>query len=33
MKVSSWLLKGNRKCVFSKEDMRTGIAFYEGKKK
>ena len=30
-KVNSWLLKESRKCVFSKEGMRTGIAFCEGK--
>ena len=33
IKVSSWLLKESRKCVFGKEGMRTGIAFREGKRK
>ena len=33
MKISSWLPKGNRKCVFGKEGMGNGIAFYEGKRK
>ena len=32
-KVNSWLLKENTKCVFSKEGMRNGIAFCEGKRK
>ena len=31
MKVSSWWLKGSRKCVFGKEVMRNGIAFVKGK--
>ena len=28
IKDSSWLLKESRMCVFSKETMRNGIAFY-----
>ena len=27
-KDSSWLLKGSRMCVFSKEGIRNGVAFY-----
>ena len=33
IKVSSWLLKESRMCIFSQEGMRNGIAFYEGKSK
>ena len=32
-KGNSWLLKGGTKCVFSKEAMRNGTAFCEGKRK
>ena len=32
-KVNSWLLKESTKCVFSKEGMRNGIEFCEGKRK
>ena len=32
-KVNSWLLKEIMKCVFSKEAMRNGTAFCEGKMK
>ena len=32
-KVNSWLLKEGTKCVFSKEGMRNGTAFCEGKRK
>ena len=31
--IHSWLLKENRQCVFGKEGMRKGIAFYKGKRK
>ena len=31
IKVSSWLLKESRMCVFSKEVMRNEITFYERK--
>ena len=31
--VNSWLLKEGTKCVFSKEGMRNGTAFCEGKRK
>ena len=33
IKVSSWLLRESKMCVFSKEVMRNGIPFYEGKRK
>ena len=33
IKVSCWLIKENKMCVFSKEGMKNGTAFYEGKRK
>ena len=30
IKVSFWLLKESRMCVFSREGMRNEVTFYEG---
>ena len=32
IKYSSWLLKENRMCVFSKKVIRNGITFCQGKR-